>query len=148
MSLHYKTAEWSKIVGYPITSENQYKLWAMGAPRDVVEANELNAEAFNTLPNPFVKIPTPDEIQTLISDLITKFDKNVKGKPGRPITNKAVQVHFSCACGYNEVYHDSYPIRWKDFAKARIRRKIDKSTGLPFLLEIQKAEKCSNCVIN
>jgi len=63
-------------------------------------------------------------------------------KRGRPTTNKIIQTHFSCACGYNAVDHESLPIRWKDFSAARITRKIDKSTGKPFLLMRQVSNEC------
>lgn len=60
----------------------------------------------------------------------------------RAITNKMVQVHFECVCGRNVVDHESYQIRWKDFSKAGIRRKVSKSDGKPFLLQIEKSTEC------
>lgn len=65
-------------------------------------------------------------------------------KKGRPISNKTVQIHWECICGHNVVYTTYYPIRWKDLHKSGIKRKTDKSTGLPFLLEIKKSTAC-NC---
>jgi hypothetical protein len=48
----------SKIVGYTIKFQNQYNLWLMGAPRHIVEANEIDAsnELF-IINNPFLKQP-------------------------------------------------------------------------------------------
>lgn len=60
----------------------------------------------------------------------------------RPVTHKLLQIHFECVCGLNEVDHDRLPIRWKDFSKAGIVRKVDKSTGKPFLLQRLKANEC------
>ena len=51
----------------------------------------------------------------------------------RNITDKAVQVHYVCSCGFNSVYIDSYPIRWIDLAKSGIKRRICKKTGEKFL---------------
>ncbi|GHT53719.1 hypothetical protein FACS189451_04080 [Bacteroidia bacterium] len=61
----------------------------------------------------------------------------------RRIKSKIVQVHFECVCGYNDVYQDGLPIRWKDFHKEGIIRKKDKKTGKPFLLMLVKSEECS-----
>lgn len=50
------------------------------------------------------------------------------------ITEKVVQVHTECVCGYNEV--DSLSLlglRWKDLSKNGIIRKKDKKTGKYFL---------------
>jgi hypothetical protein len=66
----------------------------------------------------------------------------------RTVTNKAVQIHFECACGYNVVDHDSLPIKWRDLSKAGIIRKKDKSTGKPFLLHKQKSDVCQCNEIN
>lgn len=60
----------------------------------------------------------------------------------RPITNKAVQLHFNCACGYNLVDHYTTPIKWADLPKSGIVRRRDKKTGKPFLLQKIKAEVC------
>lgn len=62
------TSKWTAIAGYPINTENQYRLWAMGAPREIVEANLISAELIGCLPNPFIKKPTKEEIQKLIKD--------------------------------------------------------------------------------
>lgn len=51
------------------------------------------------------------------------------------ITDKTVQVHEQCACGYNSVYQTSYPIKWKDMPQRGIRRKKDRYTGGMFLLQ-------------
>lgn len=60
----------------------------------------------------------------------------------RTITHKEVQTHFECVCGYNVVDHEVLQIRWKDFKIAGIRRKIDRSTGKPFLLQLLKGSVC------
>jgi len=60
----------------------------------------------------------------------------------RAITNKAVQVHFECVCGYNSVYTETYPIKWKDLTKWGVIRKKDAKTGEPFLLQKQFSKEC------
>lgn len=60
----------------------------------------------------------------------------------RAITNKSVQIHFQCVCGRGAVDHETFPIKWKDFSKAGIVRRVDKSTGKPFLLQRLKSETC------
>lgn len=60
------------------------------------------------------------------------------------VTNKIVQVHFSCSCGLNVVDHDSFLIKWRDLSSAGIVRKKDRSTGKTFLLMLEKSEIC-NC---
>lgn len=52
----------------------------------------------------------------------------------RTVKEKDVQVVEHYTDGATHVYHDWFPIRWKDFAKAGIRRKICKTTGKPFLV--------------
>jgi hypothetical protein len=61
----------------------------------------------------------------------------------REITHKPVQIHFECFCGFNEVYTDFLPVKWKDLAKHGIMRKKDKKTGKPFLLLKQYSKDCS-----
>jgi hypothetical protein len=61
----------------------------------------------------------------------------------RPITNKIVQVHEVCACGAGSVYQGSYPIKWRDFTKAGIRRKMCRWTGKQFLLMQINHYKCT-----
>lgn len=55
------------------------------------------------------------------------------------ITYKPVQVvvHYSTA---TEVYREWLQIRWCDFKKYGIRRRIDKKTGLPFLVMVMSVE--------
>lgn len=62
----------------------------------------------------------------------------------RPIMEKPVQVHFECVCGRNVVDTEMYPIMYKDFRKAGIVRRKDKSTGKLFLTMHIKSEHC-NC---
>jgi hypothetical protein len=64
---------------------------------------------------------------------------------GRKIKEKEVQTHVHCLCGSNVVEQDFYPIRWADFKAAGIKRKIDKSTGKPFLLMEYKTAACIFC---
>lgn len=61
----------------------------------------------------------------------------------RPITNKPVQIHFECICGYNLVYTDYLPIKWNELSKNGIIRKKDRETGKPFLLHLQFSNVCS-----
>lgn len=63
----------------------------------------------------------------------------------RAITNKEMQVHVECTCGYNEVYWQSAHIRYKSFSAIGIKRKHDKKTGAHFLLWHQKTESCYHC---
>lgn len=58
------------------------------------------------------------------------------------ITDKIVQVHEQCACGYNVVYQASYPIKWSDMPKCGIRRKKDCRTGKPFLAQQIAYSEC------
>ena len=60
----------------------------------------------------------------------------------RAITNKNVQVHYECACGYNSIYQDIFPIKWKDLSKVGVVRKKDSQTKYPFLLQKIKLDKC------
>lgn len=60
----------------------------------------------------------------------------------RAITVKSVQTHFECTCGRNVVDHEEMKIKWKDFSRVGIVRKVDKQTGKPFLLQITKSEVC------
>jgi hypothetical protein len=60
----------------------------------------------------------------------------------RPITEKNIQVHQECICGYNTVYQDSFLIRWKDLHSCGIKRKKDRKTGEPFLLQHLYYDKC------
>ncbi len=58
----------------------------------------------------------------------------------RPITDKNVQVHETWEDGYNEVYPDTFPIKWADLQTAGIRRRKDQTTGKWFLfLRIEHA---------
>jgi hypothetical protein len=52
----------------------------------------------------------------------------------RKIKDKNVQVHYECVCGFNSVDTESFPIRWKDFAKNGIKRRKDKKTKKTFLV--------------
>jgi hypothetical protein len=58
------------------------------------------------------------------------------------ISNKVVQVHYECVCGYNEVYQDYLLIRWKDLSKSGIKRRNDKRTGKIFLSTKIKSDSC------
>lgn len=63
----------------------------------------------------------------------------------RTISNKSLQTVVRCQCGCTTVDHDQLPIRYKDFTKAGIVRKKDRSTGTPFLLQRMNVESCNNC---
>jgi len=60
----------------------------------------------------------------------------------RTITRKAIQIHFECVCGYNNVYTDYLLIKWNELAKNGIIRKKDIKTGKTFLLMKQFAKDC------
>lgn len=60
----------------------------------------------------------------------------------RAVTNKLVQTHFECVCGHNEVDHQYMKVKWSDLRKIGVVRKLDKSTGKPFLLQIEKSDTC------
>jgi hypothetical protein len=60
------------------------------------------------------------------------------------ITDKQVQTVFHCVCGYNVVDHELLPIRWKDLTAAGIRRRVDRTTRKPFLLQVINSTEC-NC---
>lgn len=60
----------------------------------------------------------------------------------RKITTKAVQIHFECVCGFNEVSTNYLPIKWKELAKNGIIRKKDAKTGKPFLFMKQFSKEC------
>ena len=60
----------------------------------------------------------------------------------RRITDKTVQVHEACICGYNSVYTETYHIKWSKLSAAGIRRKKDRKTGKPFLTEYIFYDKC------
>lgn len=49
---------------------------------------------------------------------------------------KRIQVVEHFADGCTEVYTDHLPIKWKDFKKAGIKHKRDKTTGKYFLILI------------
>lgn len=51
---------------------------------------------------------------------------------------KRIQVHEQYADGTNAVYEDHLPVRWVDFGKAGIRRKVCKTSGKSFLLLVLK----------
>lgn len=55
---------------------------------------------------------------------------------------KEVQVHFQYVCGRNEVEHDLLPIRWSDFKKVGITRRVDQTSGVPFLLQRIQSTEC------
>ena len=63
----------------------------------------------------------------------------------RPITEKQVQVHRECVCGYNEVYNESVKTKWSALHLLSIKRKKDKRTGRPFLLWHFKLFSCEQC---
>jgi hypothetical protein len=50
------------------------------------------------------------------------------------ITDKIVQTHECCTCGFNRVYQDFLPIKWRDLNKYNIKRKTDHCTGETFLM--------------
>jgi hypothetical protein len=56
----------------------------------------------------------------------------------RPIKLKQLQVVEQYADGATCVYQDQLAIKWRDFPKAGIRRRIDWATGKPFLLLLIK----------
>ena len=56
--------------------------------------------------------------------------------------NKIVQVHEECACGYNIVYPQSYPVKWSDIKACGIKRRKDRITGNYFLTKSVVIEKC------
>lgn len=58
-------------------------------------------------------------------------------------TEKTVQIHYECVCGYNDVYQDSVLIKYKDLSKAGIKRKKDKRTGKYFLMLLIKNDQCN-----
>lgn len=58
------------------------------------------------------------------------------------ITNKIVQTHFECVCGYNVVDHESMRVRWKDLPRVGVVRRKDRDTGKPFLLQKIYSPKC------
>jgi hypothetical protein len=60
----------------------------------------------------------------------------------RKIKEKNIQVHFQCACGLNDVYQDVQLVKWKDFSKVGIVRKLDKKTNTYFLLQRIRNDKC------
>jgi hypothetical protein len=51
---------------------------------------------------------------------------------------KQVQIHESWPDGRNTVYPSTVAVKWADFSKAGIRRRIDWATGKPFLLLLIK----------
>jgi len=60
----------------------------------------------------------------------------------RKIKEKAIQTHYECVCGLNTVDTEYFPIRWKDFPKNGIVRRIDKKTKTPFLSLYIKIDEC------
>ena len=52
----------------------------------------------------------------------------------RIINVKQVQQHISCSCGYNCVDQLHMKMRYVDLRKLGVVRKIDRTTGKPFLL--------------
>jgi hypothetical protein len=61
--------------------------------------------------------------------------------PGK-IKEKNIQVHFQCVCGLNDVYPDIQLVKWKDFSKFGIVRRLDKKTNAHFLLQRIKSDEC------
>lgn len=60
----------------------------------------------------------------------------------RKIKEKNIQIHFQCVCGLNEIYPDIQFVKWKDFSKAGIVRRLDKKTNTYFLLQSIKNNEC------
>jgi len=60
----------------------------------------------------------------------------------RKIKEKKIQVHFQCECGLNTVSQDIQPVRWKDFPKVGIVRKLDKKTNKYFLIQKINSAEC------
>lgn len=63
----------------------------------------------------------------------------------KKIKPKTVQVVARCQCGATSVYPDAVPVRWKDFKFWHITRRIDITTGQPFLLQKITATACDYC---
>ena len=58
-----------------------------------------------------------------------KINRNTMG---RKVTEKRVRI-MECWRDATEVYYDYFAIKYSDFGKHRIRRRIDRQTGKPFL---------------
>lgn len=64
----------------------------------------------------------------------------------RRITVKVVQVYQYCsACCTGVLYPDQLVVRYKDFKKRNIKRRIDKATKKPFLTIEMHLTECENC---
>jgi hypothetical protein len=59
------------------------------------------------------------------------------------VTEKTVQVHYQCVCGYNEVFPDKLLIPWKNLAKNGIKRRKCKKDGKPFLFTKIESNVCN-----
>jgi hypothetical protein len=57
-------------------------------------------------------------------------------------TWKKVQMHAECICGFNRIYTETLPIKWKNLSSFGIKRKKDKKTGKTFLFKYQFFNKC------
>ncbi|MDR1182367.1 MAG: hypothetical protein LBL13_10370 [Bacteroidales bacterium] len=66
----------------------------------------------------------------------------------RPITNKTIQVHEQCVCGYNSVYTSFYPIRWRDLGSHGIKRKKYRHSGKPLLSYNMVIDQCEGHDLN
>ena len=58
-------------------------------------------------------------------------------------SEKAVQVHYECVCGYNEIYPDKFLITWKNLAKKGIKRRKCKKSSEPFLFTHIESNICN-----
>jgi len=63
----------------------------------------------------------------------------------RQITIKKIQSHGICKCGAGFVEQIEELLRWKDLKFINVKRKRDKKTGEPFLLQNLEFDACYNC---